>query len=79
MTCAEQSQSANEFARMLSNFVQTDLSGKDLRLLAKNVSVVDNKVNPENLIRQLKLQPECDQVSSVMSQPTSPTARNAVS
>lgn len=79
ITCAEQSQSPNEFARMLSNFAQTDLTGKDLRLIAKNVSVVDNKVNPENLIRELKLQPECNQVSTVISQPTSPTARNATS
>ena len=79
VTCAEQSQSANEFAKMLSNFAQTDLSGKDLRLIARNVSVVGNKVNPDNLIRELKLQSECDDLSSVMSQPTSPTSRNATS
>ena len=40
---------------MLSSFAQTDLSGKDLRLIARNVSVVGNKVNPDNLIRELKL------------------------
>ena len=51
ITCAEQSQSPNEFARMLSSFAQTDLSGKDLRLIAKNVEVAGNKVNPEHLIQ----------------------------
>ena len=68
MTCAKKASDAGQFARMLSDFTQNDLTGRDLRLVTKYVDVSENKVNPGRLIKELKLEQEWAQVSQIIEQ-----------